>query len=82
MAPMLIVVALVTPELVVQVSNGPEEGLIQEFTPDNIFIQFQSESQVDLLSNAGTPISGIMLFHLDNSLDDFFGPGFLPPRGQ
>ena len=34
MTPMLIVVALVIPELVVQVSSGPEEGLIQEFTPD------------------------------------------------
>ena len=57
-----------------------------QYAPDGVFIQVESESQIDLLGNARTAISGISLFHSNNGLDDFFGgpfgPGFLPPRGE
>ena len=45
-------------------------------TPDSILIQFELECQIDLLSNAGTTVSWIAPFHLDNGSDDFSGWSF------
>lgn len=36
MTSVVVVLVLISPELVVQVSSGPEEGLIHEFTPDAV----------------------------------------------
>ena len=57
-----------------------------EHTPNCVLIQVESESQVNLLSNAGTAVSWITEFHLDDGIDDVSGwslwGGFLPPLGE
>ncbi len=44
-----------------------------ENSPDDILIQLQTECQVDLLCNAGTTVSWITAFHLNDGINDFFG---------
>ena len=39
--------------------------------PDSVFVQVKTERQIDLLSNAGTAVSRIALFHFDDGVDDF-----------
>ena len=39
----------------------------------NIFVEFQTKGQVDLLGDAGPPVSRITVFHLDNGIDNFSG---------
>ena len=48
----------------------------REYTTNCVLIQGQSERQVDLLGNAGTTVSWIAPFHLDNGSDDFSGWSF------
>jgi hypothetical protein len=42
----------------------------------NIFIELQAKRQIDLLCNAGTTVSWITAFHLDNGVEDLFGRSF------
>jgi hypothetical protein len=41
-------------------------------TPNNILIDVDSESQRDLLSDAGTTPAGIMTFHCNDGVDEVF----------
>jgi hypothetical protein len=42
----------------------------------NIFVEIQANGQVDLLGDAGTTVSRITAFHLDNGIDDIFSGSF------
>ena len=42
----------------------------------NILIEFHAKRQIDLLCNAGTTVSWIAPFHLDNGSDHFLGWSF------
>ena len=54
-----------------------------ENSTDNILIKFQAKRQIDLLCNAGTTVSWIAPFHLDDGGDEGpFGPALRPPRGE
>jgi hypothetical protein len=48
----------------------------REYPANTVFVQVQSERQVDLLSNAGAAVSRVAPFHLDNGIDDFFGRAY------
>ncbi len=56
-----------------------------ENSAHNILVEFQAKGQVDLLSNARTAISCIVLLHRNDGINDFsgwtLGPRFFPPRG-
>ena len=43
-----------------------------QHTADNVLIDLHTESQRDLLSNAGTSPAGITLFHCHDGLDEVF----------
>src|SRR5215468_12132819 len=43
-----------------------------QHTADNVFIDPQTESQRDLLSNAGTTPAGVTPFHCHDGLDEVF----------
>ena len=45
----------------------------REYPANSVFIQVQSERQVDLLGDAGTAISWIAPFHLNDGINDFSG---------
>ena len=59
-----------------------------QHTADNVFIDLHTESQRDLLSNAGTTPAGITPFHCHDGLDEVFvgslraGPTAVPRRKQ
>jgi hypothetical protein len=48
----------------------------RDYPTNSVFIQVQSERQVDLLSNAGTTVSWIALLHFHDGIDDFFTGSF------
>ena len=45
----------------------------REYASNSVFIQVQSERQVDLLGDAGTAISWIAPFHRNDGINDFSG---------
>ena len=47
-------------------------------TYKRVFIQFQSERQIDLLGNARAAVARIALFHFDDGVDDFLGRSLWP----
>ena len=51
-----------------------------EYASDNVLVDIEPESQVDLLSDTGAAVPWVALFHLHNGADDFlcrsFGSGF------
>jgi hypothetical protein len=59
-----------------------------QHTADNVLIDLHTESQRDLLSNAGTTLAGITPFHCHDGLDEVFvgsiraGPTAVPQRKQ
>ena len=48
----------------------------REYPANSVFIQVQSERQVDLLGDAGAAESRIALLHLYDGFDDFSGSSF------
>jgi hypothetical protein len=59
-----------------------------QHTANNVLIDLHTESQRDLLSNAGTTPAGITLFHCHDGVDEVFvgslraGPTAVPGRKQ
>jgi len=39
----------------------------------DIFLERQTQGQIDLMSDARASLAGVALLHLDNGIDDFFG---------
>ena len=75
-----------TPETVLQVSNEGQPGgttgvlfraiVTGENPSDNVFVDWDVESQGNLLSNSRTAPGGIALLCLDNGFNEFFAGAF------
>jgi hypothetical protein len=50
----------------------------REHSANSILVQLKTESQIDLLSNAGAALSRVVLFHRNDGINDFSGWSLWP----
>jgi hypothetical protein len=44
----------------------------REHSANRVLVQLKTESQIDLLNDAGAAVSRVALFHRDDGINDFF----------